>query len=72
MLKIYEHFLQTNGERLTNYSRSVRNPNHKLNDANLISQLLTGFMSSKIIRDRATMSMVSSSYLPKKRVQNSK
>ena len=26
-------------------------------------------MSSKIIRDRATMSMVSSSYLPKKRVQ---
>ena len=40
LLKIYEHFLKTGGERLENFRRSVRKPDHQLKDVNLISDVL--------------------------------
>ena len=50
MIKIVEHFMNSNGKRLINYSRSVKEPNHALRDTNLISNLFSNNLGSTGIR----------------------
>ena len=68
LLKIVSHFLKT-GERLENYKRSVRNPDHRLKDTNLISTLIEEFTST-IVRDYYGQ-MVSSQSIRERHVEQS-
>jgi hypothetical protein len=50
MIKIVEHFFESNGERLINFSRSVKTPDHSLKDSNLIGRLYPNRARSSAVK----------------------